>query len=134
MDHRLKKEIGKIEKLKKRKTFKCNFPNCSSQSIGSHSQQRGGQLKIISTNDEVYAMNFNMYEVLTKGQSAFSLKKTRIKNASIYPGFCQTHDGQVFSSIEKKPLLQNDCFQASTLFLRAITYEITRKKLAYFKT
>lgn len=133
MDHKLKKEIGKIEKLQKNKKFECLFPHCSNISIGSHSQQRGGQLKIISRNDEVYSMNFNMYEVLTKGESAFSLVKTRIKNASIYPGFCQNHDGQVFMSVEKYPLHLGDHLQAATLFLRAITYEVTRKKLAHFK-
>lgn len=134
MDNKLKKEIGSIEKLEKNKKFECLYPHCSAMSIGSHSQQHKGQLKIISTNDEVYAMNFNMYEVLTKGSSAFSLVKTPIKNASTYPGFCQNHDGQVFSSIEKRPLHLNDASQAATLFLRAITYEITRKKLAHFKT
>ena len=103
-------------------------------SIGSHSQQRGGQLKVISFNDEVYTMNFNMYEVLTKGESAFSLVKTAIKNASIYPGFCQIHDGQVFAPVEKQSLQLNDALQAATLFLRTITYEVTRKKLVHFKT
>jgi len=132
--HKLKKEIGKIEKLKKNKKFTCLFPNCSSVSIGSHSQQRGGQLKVISFNDEVYTMNFNMYEVLTKGESAFSLVKTAIKNASIYPGFCQIHDGQVFAPVEKQSLQLNDALQAATLFLRTITYEVTRKKLVHFKT
>lgn len=134
MVHKLKKEIGKIEKLKKNKKFTCLFPNCSSVSIGSHSQQRGGQLKVISFNDEVYTMNFNMYEVLTKGESAFSLVKTAIKNASIYPGFCQIHDGQVFAPVEKQSLQLNDALQAATLFLRTITYEVTRKKLVHFKT
>ena len=134
MDYRLKKEIGKIEKLKKKKTFQCLHPDCTSLSIGSHSQQHGGQLKIISQNDEVYCANFNMYDALTKGNSASSLIKTKIKNASIYPGFCQTHDGQMFSSIEKKPLMQGDNLQASTFFLRTLTYEITRKKLIYFAT
>ena len=134
MDHKLKKEIGKIEKLKKNKKFKCLFPNCSSMSIGSHSQQRGGQLKVISKNNLVYAMNFNMYEALTKGERALSLVKTEIKNASIYPGFCQNHDGQVFAPVEKLSLQLNDALQAATLFLRTITYEVTRKKLVHFKT
>ncbi|MEZ9426621.1 hypothetical protein AB4186_25175 [Vibrio lentus] len=134
MDHKLRKEIGKIEKLKRRKKFQCLFPQCSDVSIGSHSQQRGGQLKIISENDEVFSMNFSMYDVLTKGNSAFSLVKTRIKNASIYPGFCQTHDGQVFSPIEKQQLKKGDELQAATFFLRTVTYEVTRKRLVHFGT
>ncbi|EJL6615656.1 TPA: hypothetical protein ACGUON_000773 [Vibrio vulnificus] len=135
MNHKqLRKEIGKIEKLKTRKKFQCLFPRCSNFSIDSHSQQRGGQLKIISKNDEVFSMNFSMYDVLTKGSSAFSLVKTRIKNASTYPGFCQIHDGQVFSPIEKQPLKKGDELQAATFFLRAVTYEVTRKKLVHFGT
>ncbi|MCG9964309.1 hypothetical protein [Shewanella cutis] len=134
MDNKLKKEIGSIEKLNKNKKFECLHPDCKAMSIGSHSQQHNGQLKIISKNDEVYAMNFNMYEVLTKGSSAFSLVKTPIKNASTYPGFCQSHDGQIFAPIEKHSLHLNNTLQVATLFLRAITYEITRKKLAHFKT
>ncbi len=134
MDSRLRKEIGKIEKSKKNKKFQCLYPNCSSMSIGSHSQQRGGQLKIISKNDEVYCANFNLYEAFIKGEKAFSLLKTNIKNASVYPGYCQYHDGVVFSSIEKTPLSQNCKVQAATLFLRAVTYEVTRKKLIDFVT
>ncbi len=110
MDHRLKKEIGKIEKLKKRKTFKCNFPNCSSQSIGSHSQQRGGQLKVISTNDEVYTMNFNMYEVLTKGQSAFSLKKRALKMLLFTLGFAKLMMDKFF------PPLRRNLYFKTTIF------------------
>lgn len=132
--HKIKKEIGKIEKLGKRITFECLYPKCSKKSIASHSQQRGGQLKEISKNDEVYTMNFNMFEALTQSASAFSLVKTRIRNASTYPGFCQNHDGPVFAAIENKPLVHNDNLQAATLFLRAITYELTRKKVAHFKT
>ncbi|EKL5296921.1 hypothetical protein QPI28_004556 [Vibrio parahaemolyticus] len=134
MIKKLKAEIGKIEKLKKRKKFKCLHPNCNNFSIGSHSQQRGGQLSVISRNSEVYAMDFNMYKVLTQGLSAFSLKKTRIKNASIYPGFCEIHDGKVFAPIEKQELIKDNSFQAATFFLRTVTYEITRKKLAHFGT
>lgn len=134
LNNRLKKEIGKIEKAKKNKKFKCLFPGCNEFSIGSHSQQRGGQLSAICRNNEVYAMDFNMYSVLAKGSSAFELKKTMIKNASIYPGFCQSHDGQIFSPIEKKELRHNDPLQIATFFLRTITYEITRKKLADFAT
>jgi hypothetical protein len=134
VDYRLKREIGKIEKLKNNRKFQCLYPDCSSLSIGSHSQQRGGQLKIISENDEVYCVNFNMYDALTKGDAGSSLVNTKIKNASIYPGFCQNHDGPVFSPVEKSPLVQGNNLQASTLFLRTLTYEITRKKLIYFAT
>lgn len=109
-------------------------PNCNNFSIGSHSQQRGGQLTTISCNSEVYTLDINMYEVLTRGLSAFALKKTRIRNASIYPGFCQIHDGQVFASIEKKDLIKDDPLQSATFFLRTMTYEITRKQLAHFAT
>ncbi len=134
LHHNLRKEIGRINKLKKNKKFKCLFPKCPETSIGSHSQQRGGQLSVISEDNEVYSMNFNMYDVLTKGASAFSLVNTRIRNASIYPGFCQIHDGQVFAPIEKEKLEKDNCLQAATFFLRTITYEVTRKKLANFGT
>ena len=52
-------------------------PNCNNLSIGSHSQQRGGQLTAISCNSEVYTLDINMYEVLTRGLSAFELKKNK---------------------------------------------------------
>lgn len=101
-------------------------------SIGSHSQQRGGQLKTISENNFVYALNFNIYDVVTNSNEAMTFIKTPIKNASIYPGFCQSHDGQVFEVIEKIELEQDNIEQAAAFFLRTITYEVTRKKLAAF--
>lgn len=132
MTPELKEKIGKIEKSKREKKFNCLCNNCTSMSIGSHSQQRGGQLKIISKNDFVYALNFNLYDVIRNSSDAMCFIKTPIKNASIYPGFCQNHDGQVFKVIEKRDLEQNNKEQAAAFFLRTITYEITRKKLAVF--
>jgi hypothetical protein len=132
--NQLRQKIGAIEKQRKNKKFSCLYPNCTSKSIGSHSQQRGGQLSLICEDDDVYAFNPSLYDVVSGNSSAFKLIKTKIKNASIYPGYCQIHDGKVFSPIEKSQLEKDNDLQSATFFLRTITYEVTRKKLAEYTT
>lgn len=132
MSNILRQKIGEIEKQRKNKTFQCLYPGCQANSIGSHSQQRGGQLSVICENDYVYALNASFYDVVNKRELACRLIETKIRNASIYPGFCQKHDSAVFHSIEKMPLDKGNNLQAAILFFRTITYEITRKKLAKF--
>jgi hypothetical protein len=130
LDTKLRHKIGEIEKTIRKRHFKCLHPDCNLNAINSHSQHRGGQLSLISENDIVWAMNPSFYAVISNDSKALQLIETKIKNASIYPGFCPQHDNKIFSPIEKLKLVKDDTIQASTFFLRTITYEITRKKLS----
>lgn len=130
MHYKIRKTIGVIDKKRKNARFTCLHPNCGKLSIGSHSQQRGGQLYEICENKMVYALNTNIYEVIKKDIEIPSLTKTAIKNASVFPGFCNRHDTELFESIEKEILIQNSTIQVASFFLRTVCYEITRKKLA----
>ncbi|MBW2618813.1 MAG: hypothetical protein JRC92_08055 [Deltaproteobacteria bacterium] len=58
----------------------------------------------------------------------FSL--TGIKEASVFPGYCSAHDASLFAAIEKQALRIDDPEQAYCLFLRAFSYEYTKKRWA----
>lgn len=129
MNRKIKITVGKVDKKIKKIKFKCLYPNCDEPSIGSHSQQRGGQLTEICENNKVFALNPNAYDVLVGNPDALKLISTPIKKASIFPGYCQTHDGIVFKPIEREELKKGDALQAAAFFLRTISYEVTRKKI-----
>ena len=123
--------FGKLEKRLNRQKHKCLVPGCSRNAIGSHSQQKEGQLRAIARNGQVYTLERNSYR-LHKGQdqreSPLLLSLSGLKKASVFPGFCSQHDAALFSPIEKHALCQNSPDQAYCLFLRAISYEFTQKR------
>ena len=107
--HRLREQekpytIGKLQNLQ-RKAFwlkrDCMHPlaspeSCSGKVIDSHSIQRKGPLKQIIDNTG-HVMHFETDS--TNGQMKAS--KIGWRKASIFPGYCSTHDTSLFSPIEK---------------------------------
>ena len=123
--------LGKAQKGVNASTYECMYPGCKENSIGSHSQQRRGQLlAIASKSGDVYAVEKNLYRYY-KGIKAASLyspyRKTPISEASVFPGFCSDHDKDLFLPIEKKQHIIGDPEQAALFFLRAISFEYTQK-------
>lgn len=124
---------GKAQKKTDSTKHTCLVPGCSRHAILSHSQQRGGQLRAIARNSEVYAVEKNLYRALKKrrliGTAIFS--KIPIKHAATFPGYCDVHDSVIFSPIEKKHLKCNNAEQAALLFLRAHSFEYLQKKRVF---
>lgn len=124
---------GKAQKTADKASHTCLVPGCSAKAIGSHSQQRNGQLKAIAKNGEVYAVEKNLYKALKKQQQRYTVRFTRmpISKASVFPGFCSKHDSEIFSPIERAPLVVGNDSQAALLFLRAHAFEYLQKKRVY---
>ena len=132
----LKKELfragGKAQKKMNAQKHSCLFPGCKNNAISSHSQQRGGQLKAISKNGEVYSMEKNLYKLMKRSpeDGRVCFKKTPISNASVFPGFCTEHDSKLFAPIEKQKLIIGNKHQAALFFLRAHSFEYLQKRQA----
>lgn len=121
---------GKAQKHISQEKHICLVPGCTENTISSHSQQRGGQLKAIAEDGHVYAVEKNIYKNLKRGMSRGTIhyESTPIKLASVFPGYCKHHDSLVFKPIELTPLEVDNPEQAALLLLRAHSFELLQKK------
>ncbi|WP_299022614.1 hypothetical protein [uncultured Photobacterium sp.] len=126
---RVRASIGKIEAQRKKPKYKCLVNGCSEFAIGSHSQQMGGQLKVIAENNKVTCLRRNLYDLYQDDYNGKAkLQEQHISNVSVFPGYCNHHDTNVFWCIEKEPLTVHDTMQSATFFLRAISHEFAQKR------
>lgn len=131
--HNREQLFGIIQKEIEKSSFRCLCQNCYNSAISSHSQQKEGQLRAIAKGGRVYALNKNIYQGiknLARDEALSLLKKTGIKEASTFKGYCSYHDDIIFRPIEKMPLIPYDMEQSALLFLRAISYEYAAKRKA----
>lgn len=125
----LRKGVGLIQRELGQLKHKCLFPECGSDAINSHSQQKESQLRSIAKQGHVYRLDNNMYRAVSnKGKE---MKLWGIGEVSVFKGFCEFHDEAIFRPIEKKALETNDSQQAFLLFLRAVCYEFCQKRKGY---
>lgn len=104
-----KKESLKItnkgqEKLKKYKSSgKCMHPECSNNSIDSHTISKKVSLSTISFDEEVSCFLPQRNEL----KKELILKKVHINNATTFKGFCSKHDNILFKDIDNNPNIKN---------------------------
>jgi hypothetical protein len=113
------------------KVGKCLHPgsgggSCSSASIASHTVQRGGGLSAIAEQGHVLT-TFVDYRDLRRHHGTPEPRRIGIKEASTFPGFCNTHDSALFSPIEQATLTIDP--ETAFLFLyRVMSLELVRKQ------
>lgn len=97
---------------------KCEGVICKAHTISRSSTLK----KITNTNNQ--AFSFFPLEIVSKGITIH--KKGWKKEATVFLGFCQTHDDQTFSKIEKEDFLGSDeqCF---LIGYRALCHEYYMK-------
>ena len=131
------KAIGKIQKKIRKKKFTCIFPRCNRKAIGSHSQQKEGQLRSIAEKGIVYGLNRNFYHAIKSidrntQEKALKMIPLGVSEASVFQGYCDNHDMDLFYEIEKKILDRSNKKQAILFFIRSISYEYVQKKKGVF--
>ena len=113
----------------------CSHPRqsgneCSYKVTDAHTVQRRGGLSAIAEDGHVLTVGSPIFQ-MSKHRGSSPLRRIGVGNASIFPGFCNKHDVQLFKSIETKDVVLDA--QSSLRFAyRAITFERFRK-LAAFK-
>jgi imidazole glycerol phosphate synthase subunit HisF len=94
-----KKEVrNRIESLYKRARRaqrKCMFRGCDEISINSHLLQKKGIINQIAENNHVVELAIDNYK-----PDVFYFKRSGINDAFTFPGFCKTHDNDLFKEIE----------------------------------
>lgn len=96
--------------------------------ISSHSIQNKGQLSLIAEGSHVYCLSGDL-SILKKTGGKPMLKKTGIKKASTFDGFCQLHDNKLFEPIDNFPL-RYDKKQIALYAYRCICRELFVKENA----
>ncbi|QWH20722.1 hypothetical protein EXW62_27365 (plasmid) [Bacillus mycoides] len=121
LDAKLKDSIKKT--LDKNK--KCYYevdPEHRSPAIQSHSIWKSGILKLLAKNNKVYWINPNdRFEIFGDKKELFS--SVIIKNATVYRGFCNIHDDNIFKKIEKDEIYVESLIQKFLYSYRAFSYQ-----------
>jgi hypothetical protein len=74
--------------------------NCDSSPIGSHLLARSWLEQIADEKNHVIQFEFSTKDIGNQPAQIIP-KLIGINNATIFPGFCEKHDDQVFASLEK---------------------------------
>lgn len=121
-----------------RKSRECVFPNCTKQSIKkSHSIPKTTSLLNIASNGHLLKPE---YDLTNKDTPLIKMYQVGIKNASVFPGYCEEHEN-VFKSFEqdgkmddeKKALLQTYRAICRERVFREIEIEITEKARSVYQ-
>jgi hypothetical protein len=97
---------------------------CREEAIQSHSLQRSGPLASISESGHVIKIGSMLRAQPIENRSLF--ERVGLSNASVFPGFCATHDNTLFSELEGDRLE----FSKRTgvlVSIRAISMELYKK-------
>lgn len=94
--------LEKTLKRTKERKCPCMYPGCSNDAIFSHVfQRRNQQLSEITTNGKVYAFTYNHLFAFLRNEPLLEYKELGISNQFGFPGFCDTHDSELFAPIER---------------------------------
>lgn len=101
----------------------------SSPAIHSHSIWKSGILKLIAKDNQVYWINPNdRFEIFGDKKELFS--SVIIKNATVYRGFCNTHDDNLFKEIEKDEIYVESPIQKFLYSYRAFSNQHVQDTLS----
>lgn len=79
---------------------------------------------IVSSRDPITIMN----ECTRHGFPRAKFFEQDIANASVFDGFCNKHDTELFAAIERRPLVKDDPEQVLAFYRRAVVHEYYREE------
>lgn len=100
----------------------CFHPNCNEKSINSHILQKNGILSSIAEDGHVTEMQINKYN-----ETTHSFKKVGLNKAFSFNCFCQTHDTELFKTIEIEDIDFSNYRNLLLFTLRTVYNEKFRK-------
>jgi hypothetical protein len=110
--------------------LECLFPdntNCSSKIIKAHSIQNNKYLRQISKDNNVIKINGrSANHIFTAHPDLINRNK-----ASIFSGFCEYHDNEIFKRIEEEDYIVGDIEQEFLFAYRALCYSYLSFKQVY---
>lgn len=110
----------------------CLYPGCECSAIKSHSQQRRGALDAIARCGKVVVTSRDPISIMNESSKHGSVHakffEQDIAKASVFNGFCNKHDMEIFSAIETRPLVKDDPDQVLAFYRRAVSHEYVREE------
>ncbi|MEP5633929.1 MAG: SEC-C domain-containing protein [Tateyamaria sp.] len=98
---------------------------CEGSIIKAHTVSRGPNLSKIAKNGNVIRYGANVADLI-KTSGKITASEIGIRNASVFNGFCATHDRNLFSCIENEPFVGRPD-QCLTVAYRTLSREIYGK-------
>ena len=112
--------------MQKRK-WTCMIPECEKNAIKSHVLQKNGILSRIAKNNHLIEVKpTNIWEM--DQLEVFKYQEIGINDGFTFPGFCETHDDEIFSKIEKENFDTEDYLTQCLFSYRGLCQELRRKQ------
>lgn len=125
--------IAQIDKNVKKKEWECLVDGCSEIAINSHLIQQNGILNNISVNGHLIELKMIDAYKWNKKESPIDFRSVGITQALSHKIFCNSHDTNIFKSVEN-PNTDFETYETFLLFsYRAVCAEISKKRLAIEK-
>ena len=102
--------------------------SCTSSPVKAHTLAKGVFLKNLAEDGHVFSYSPWLNRVGVSDPPVSVPEKRGIKNASTFPGFCQSHDAKLFGAVERRPF-ESTAEQVFLLAYRAMCYELYIKEL-----
>lgn len=112
----------------KKRIKECFYPGCQNESINSHVLQKKGILDQISVDSQLWTFEKDVFK-----ENEFAFKRTGLKKAFSFNGFCNTHDTELFQEIENSEIDFTNYVHNLLLTLRTV-YDEIYKKMVYANT
>jgi len=118
----LKKIISDLHRKMKNRRWPCFYPQCNSPSIKSHSQPLSICLRKISEEGHVMERSSSIFPLREKQ----GWERIGIQKATIFPGFCKSHDNQLFKQADS--INKNNLAPKALMFLSFRTFAMEMRK------
>ncbi|MDX1941729.1 MAG: hypothetical protein SFU99_14310, partial [Saprospiraceae bacterium] len=130
LDNKYKQKLEAAREKITKKKRQCLFPKCKEEAINSHVLQRQGILNaIIDETNHFYVIEYHSIKTFSFFPSEHLIKKFGIKKGYSFPGFCKTHDREIFKPIETHPIDLNNKRNLGLFSYRTICLELWKKQV-----
>lgn len=119
------------DKFVREKDYQCLFPGCEKTAIKCHAIPRSACVEALASNGHLYtrSYSFNQSGRMTDIADPPEIIRTSVSKASVFKGYCATHDVKLFSPAEiPEHRRRGGIFTA--LQLRAYSVEYCRQRMA----
>lgn len=123
--------IQLADKFAREKNYRCLFPGCKKTAVNCHAIARSACIEALARDGHLYTRlhSFNQIRRMNGIADSPEIIRTSVNKASVFKGYCATHDTKLFSAAEiPEHRRLNGMFVA--LQLRAYSVEYCRLRTA----